>query len=137
MTNPLDNAFGLPATPTPKFDQAISTIVATAKNDSASEDFEFARANIRETMENATDAIAKLASIADQSQEPRAFEVLAKLMDTVVNASKELLANQEKIRKLDKADVPRDEEAKKSVTNNLFVGSTKDLNDVINKLREG
>lgn len=129
--SPINRALGLGSTPEDSRSEIIKSIVADAKNDSASEDFTFSRANIREVIENGTDAIAKLAVIADQSQNPRAFEVLAKLMDTVVNASRQLLEAQQQIRTIDKASVPQDEEARKNVTNNLFVGSTAELQKLL------
>lgn len=132
--DPIDNALGINSIVS-AHDKTIATIVNNARNDSASEDFTFARANIREVIENGTDAIAKLAQIADSSQNPRAFEVLAKLMDSMVIASEKLLDVQTKIRALDKADEPRDETAKK-VTNNLFVGSTRDFAKAIEEMNK-
>jgi hypothetical protein len=131
--SPIDKAFNL--TPMGNQSMAVSTLIAKAHDDSAREDFTFARANVREVVENANDAIAKLAVIADQSQNPRAFEVLAKLMDTTVAASKHLLELQKEIRDIDKADVPHDETAK-SVTNNLFVGSTAELSKMLQSMRD-
>ena len=131
--SPIDKAFGL--APMTNQSTAVSTLIAKAHDDSAREDFTFARANVREVVENANDAIAKLAVIADQSQNPRAFEVLAKLMDTAVVASKHLLELQKEIRAIDKADVPHDEAAK-SVTNNLFVGSTAELSKMLQSMRD-
>jgi hypothetical protein len=132
--NPIDRALNLgPINQT--YGKTISSIISQARDDSADEDFTFARANIREVIENGTDAIAKLTIIAQQSQNPRAYEVLAKLMDTITNASKELLELQEKIRTIDKADVPRNEESKNQVTNNLFVGSTHELQKMIENMR--
>ena len=45
------------------FTTTISTIVANAKNDSANEDFTYARANIREVISNGSDAISRMAQI--------------------------------------------------------------------------
>lgn len=132
--DPINNALNLG--PMPDYSKTVSTIVAVAKNDSAKEDFTFARSNIHEVIENGNDAIAKLAVIADQSQNPRAFEVLAKLMDSVVTASKQLLELQRDIRDIDKADVPKDEDARKHVTNNLFVGSTAELQKMIEDMKK-
>jgi hypothetical protein len=130
----LDKALGI--TPYDTFADKISEIVAIAKNDSASEDFTFARANIREIVQNGADAITKLALIAEQSQNPRAFEVLAKLMDTVVNANEKLLEAQKKIRELDKADISRDQSGKSVTNNNLFVGSTAELQRALKELKD-
>jgi len=133
--NPINKALNLGPVARNDYSKAVSTIVTAARNDSAKEDFTFARANIREVVENGNDAIAKLASIADQSQNPRAFEVLAKLMDSMVAANKQLLDLQKEIRTIDKADMPQDEEAKKQVTNNLFVGSTAELQKMIEDMK--
>lgn len=133
-TNPIDRALNINS----ESEMALATvekIVATAKNDSATEDFKFARANIREVISNGNDALAELSTVARQSQNPRAYEVLAKLMDTMVVASTHLLSLQEQIRSIDKADVPNDEDARKHVTNNLFVGSTAELQRVIASMK--
>jgi hypothetical protein len=129
--DPIDKSLGL----TPQiYSGTIATIVEKAVNDSATEDFTFARANIREIIENGNDAISKLATIADQSQNPRAFEVLAKLMDSMVIANEKLLELQKEIKEIDKANAPNSEQAK-SITNNLFVGSTAELQKVLKDMR--
>lgn len=140
MTNkanndPLSQALNL--TPlTTATDNAVKSLVAKAHDDSAKNDFEMARSNIHEVIQNGVYAMEKLSQIADSSQHPRAFEVLAKLMDTMLNANKELLELQKKIREIDAADAPTNEEAK-GVTNNLFVGSTADLQKVIETMKNG
>ena len=131
--NPIDKALNL--TPSIDFERTISTIVSSALNDSAKEDFTFARANIREVLENGNDAITKLSIIADQSQNPRAFEVLAKLMDSMVEANKQLLELQKEIRTIERADDPHNDNAR-TVTNNLFVGSTTQLQKMIEEMND-
>ena len=131
--NPIDKALNL--TPSIDFERTISTIVSSALNDSAKEDFTFARANIREVLENGNDAITKLSIIADQSQNPRAFEVLAKLMDSIVEANNQLLELQKEIRTIERADDPHNDHAR-TVTNNLFVGSTTQLQKMIEEMND-
>jgi hypothetical protein len=125
--DPFSRALGI--VPDPK-SETIKNLVKTALNDSAKDDFTYARANVREVVENGNDAIHKLASIAEQTQNPRAYEVLAKLMDTVVSANKELLTLQKQIRELDNADMPQNEDAR-TINNNLYVGSTAELAKLI------
>ena len=134
--DPINKALNIGPMAPISYNKTVANIIQSARNDSAKEDFTFARANIREVVENGNDAIAKLAVIADQSQNPRAFEVLAKLMDTMVVANEKLLEIQQKIRDLDKADMPHDDEAKKAITNNLFVGSTSDLAKIIESMKK-
>lgn len=128
--DPINSALGIGPININERSTAISSIVRDAFNDSAKEDFTFTRANLKDVIMNATDAIDKLAQIADSSQNPRAFEVLAKLMDTVVNASDKLIETHKKLQDIEKVNEPKNEEAK-SVTNNLYVGSTSDLLKVI------
>ena len=129
--DPIGKSLGLP---TYTNETAVSTIIAAAKNDSAKEDFTFARANMREVIQNGSDAIERMAQIADQSQNARDFEVLSNLMTTVANASEKLLRIQKAIREIDRTDQPHNEEAKQ-VTNNLFVGSTTELQKILSDLK--
>ncbi len=113
----------------------LDKMLADGHDDSASKDFEMARANIYEVIHNGQTAIETLGEIASQSQHPRAFEVLAKLMDTMLNANKELMNLQSKIREINNIDSPINEKAK-SVTNNLFVGSTAELQRMIKEMKK-
>lgn len=130
--DPLSKALNI--NPLQKTEDTVKTIVAKAHNDSALGDFETARANIHTMIMNAQDAIDKLAQIADSSQHPRAYEVLAKLIETGVQANKDLLELQQRIREIKMADNPTNEEAK-TINNNLFVGSTAELQKVIANLK--
>lgn len=116
-------------------DKFVTDIIANAHDDSAKQDFEIARANIHTMIENGQEAMTKLAQIADSSQHPRAFEVLAKLMDTMLQANEKLLDLQTKIREIDAADSPINEKAK-TVNNNLFVGSTAELQKVLQDIKK-
>jgi len=114
-----------------KMSNAVDLIIAEGHNDSAKKDFEYARGNLMQVIEDSREAIKTLAQIADTSQHPRAFEVLAKLVDTTVNANKSLLDLQAKIRELDAIDSPINEKAQHVHNNNLFVGSTAELQKIL------
>jgi hypothetical protein len=116
--------------------ETVKSLSEKAHDDSAKTDFEMARANIHEVIQNGVHAMEKLSQIADSSQHPRAFEVLAKLMETMLQANKDLLDLQKSIREIDAKDAPMNENAK-SVTNNLFVGSTAELQKVIENMKNG
>lgn len=135
--DPIGKALGLP--PEEKIEVA-NGFVEKLKNkmydNSASQDFEMARANVHGVIETGKEALLTLTEIAAQSQHPRAFEVLAKLMDTLISANKDLLDLQEKIRKIDHSDKPIGENAK-NVTQNLFVGSTAELQKIVKELKFG
>jgi Terminase DNA packaging enzyme len=113
----------------------IDKLLVESHDDSATKDFELARSNMHEMIQEGKEAMFKLAEIAASSQHPRAFEVYAKLMDTMMNANERLLDLQEKIREIKNADSPVNEKAK-SVTNNLFVGSTAELQRMIKDMNK-
>jgi hypothetical protein len=131
--DPLSDALGI--NPMTTINNAVKDIISTAYNDSATNDFEMARSNIHEVIQTGQEAIFKLGQIADSSQHPRAFEVLAKLMDTMLQANKDLMELQTKIREIKNIDEPNSAHAK-SVTNNLFVGSTAELQKVIAEMKK-
>lgn len=131
--DPIGKALGL--TPVEKEVDVVSKMIADAHNDSAKQDFEVARANIHNMIENGQEAMVKLAQIADSSQHPRAFEVLAKLMDTMLVANEKLLDLQTKIRDISTSDSPINEKAK-TINNNLFVGSTAELQKVLKDIKK-
>lgn len=112
----------------------VQDLMANALNDSARSDFEMARTNLHEIINTGLESLAKLAQIADQSQHPRSFEVLAKLIDSIATANKDLLELQVSIRNIDAADTPVTRGG--SVTNNLFVGSTAELQKVLKQIRD-
>ena len=130
--DPLGKALGLPALENEK---QIENLIAKAHDNSAKNDFEAARANLYEAIQTGQEAMDKLLEIASQSQHPRAFEVLAKLIDTNVAANEKLLQLQSKIREIDAADAPLSDRAQ-TINNNLFVGSTAELQKMIQNMNK-
>lgn len=131
--DPIGKTLGIE--PLEKKIEFIDKLLIDGLDDSATKDFELARTNMHEMINEGKEAMYKLAEIASSSQHPRAFEVYAKLMDTMMNANERLLDLQEKIREIKHADSPINEKAK-SVTNNLFVGSTAELQKMIKDMNK-
>lgn len=129
--DPIGNAFNM----VPLSSNPIDKILAEAHDDSAKKDFEYARSNLYTTIETGQRALEKLATIADQAQHPRMFEVMAGLIKTIADANKDLLLLQKNIRDIKDADAPQSEKAK-TINNNLFVGSTAELQKVIQELNK-
>jgi hypothetical protein len=69
--------------------------------------------------------------LARASEHPRAYEVVSTLMKTLVDANKDLVA-MNKDRKSEQAP----EEKQQVTNNNLFVGSTEDLQKMITEMQE-
>jgi len=89
-------------------------------------DYQYVRQNLHETIDKGSTALDALLELAKASEHPRAFEVVGQLTKTLVDANKDLIEVQRKIKELKKDSVEK-ETAKNVTNNNLFVGSTADL----------
>lgn len=101
-------------------------IVVPEDTSEADRDYKYARDNFYHVIEKGTQALEDLLDVASQSQHPRAYEVLATTMKTLIDANKDLV---ELSRKKNEEQAPKSEGAK--VTNNLFVGSTAELQQIM------
>lgn len=105
-------------------------------SDELEDDFSSARHNIHDMINTAKDAISNLSQIANLSQQPRAYEVLAKLIETSVKANKDLLDIQEKIKQIKNIETKTSiSDNSKTINNNLFVGSTSDLQKLLKEIK--
>ena len=89
-------------------------------------DYEYARGNILAAIEKGQEALSGVLEVAGMSQHPRAYEVAAKLLDSVTNANERLLELTKK-----KMEINGEAGQPKTVNNNLFVGSTAELQKLI------
>ena len=106
----------------------ISTIEETKEivvpiDKDAEVDFDTGRENLYKMLDKGNDAIDGILALAKEGEHPRAYEVAGQLIKTVADVSKDLMAMQEKLKKL--KEVPN--QGPTSVTNALFVGSTTEL----------
>ncbi len=90
-------------------------------------DFEYTRENIMTIIETGNKSLEELFDLARQAQNARAFEVIASLIKTLADANKDLLDLHKKSQELDPESVSN----AKTVNQNLFVGSTKELMQMI------
>lgn len=96
-------------------------------------DIRYARDMMYDTIKNTSDAVEEMLSIAKQSQHPRAFEVVATLLNTQREATKDLLELHKKKKELKHED----KDGPDTVQNNLFVGSTADLLKLLKNKTDG
>ena len=112
--------------------QFLPMVQDKPQDSTVQDDFDYARENLMDVIGKGQEALFDLMDVARQSQHPRAYEVLSTLMNTMVGASKDLLELQAKKKKL-LADNP--EANNQQVTNNLFVGSTAELQKMLEQRR--
>jgi hypothetical protein len=100
----------------------------------ADKDYQYARENFYNVIETGTKALEDMLDVAKASEHPRAYEVVSTIMKTLVDANKDLVAMSEK-----KAGPKKQESSptEGTVNNNLFVGSTAELQAMLKDLKNG
>ena len=100
--------------------------------DVVDDDAEFARQNIRDLIVKGNDAASHIVEIAKQSEHPRAFEVVGNMIKQLADVNQQLLDLHKQ-----QADVGRIQKTEtKTVNNNVFIGSTNELNKIIKNYKE-
>ena len=88
------------------------------------DDYDFSRKTYKDLIYNGTRSMDVLSELAIESEHPRAFEVLAQTIKNISDVTKNLMNLQKQKKDLTKEER---EEAKNVTNNNMFVGSTTDL----------
>ena len=99
----------------------------------AEADYKYSRENFYNLVERGQDAITGILDLAKESEHPRTYEVAGQLIKTVSEVTERLADLQEKMKRL--KEVP--DHAPKNVTNALFIGSTKELQNLLKDKSDG
>jgi hypothetical protein len=102
------------------------------KRDLVNQDFSEARKNMKELIATGFDAIDGMMKVAEASDSPRAYEVVSILLKTMTEMNSGLVELHEKA---NKAEPFTNKQVKNTTNNSIFVGSTKDLQNLINQSR--
>jgi len=86
------------------------------------DDYEFSRATLKDLIKVGTYSMDSLAELARESEHPRAFEVLSNHLKAIGDITDKLMQLQKRKKELTHDDVKRE-----ITNNNVFVGSTTDL----------
>ena len=100
-------------------------------------DYLVVRDNLKELINKGTSAIDGILNLASETEQPRAYEVLAQLIKTVADTNKDLLDMHNKMKTI-KGDQPQTTNSGNTITNNsIFVGSTAELQKLLRgKMKE-
>jgi|TARA_R100000482_G_C5117557_1_gene143870 hypothetical protein len=92
--------------------------------DDIKKDYEYTRGNLYSLIEKGQEAVNGILELAQETEQPRAYEVAGQLIKSVSDATDKLLDLQKKLK-----DVEEDKQVRgpSTVNNALFVGSTADL----------
>ena len=99
------------------------------------DDYDHARENLRKLLTDGQTALSTALAVAQQSEHPRAIEVVGNLMKQLADINQQLLdLHQQKV----KLDATK-KASKTEVTNNnaIFVGSTAELSKMLSTMSKG
>ena len=91
------------------------------------DDFEYSRATYYELLDKGREGVDLMMELARESEHPRAFEVLSGMIKQMSDVNDKLMDLQKK-----RVDLSKPKEQQKQLTqNNVFVGSTADLQKML------
>ena len=93
-----------------------------------SDDYTFARENIRSILEKGNEALEQMLTIANLSQHPRSYEVVSELIKSLASTNKDLLDLAEKNKRIEMIG----ENNHQTINNNLYI-STAELQKLLTK----
>jgi hypothetical protein len=129
----LSDALNLPKPEPAKEPTTIQTEVKSVKVNrvDADRDYSEVRDNLKRIIEKSEEAIENILEVAVESQNPRAYEVVAQLISASLEANNKLMHLHKQIK-----DIKKEEPGKTTnVTNNsIFVGNTADLQKMIRNM---
>lgn len=99
----------------------------------ADKDYREVRENLKRIISQSEEATQGILEVAQESQNPRAYEVVAQLISATLEANNKLIHLHKQVK-----EIKREEEGSpKTVTNNaIFVGNTADLQKMIRDMRK-
>jgi hypothetical protein len=92
-------------------------------NDNVKSDYEYSRDTYYELIEKGREAMDLMIEVARESEHPRAFEVLSNMIKNVSDVNDKLMDLNKKNKDINREDTKE----VGGTTNNLFIGSTTDL----------
>ena len=92
-------------------------------------DYEYTRGNLYSLIEKGQEALDSILEVAQEGQQPRAYEVVSQLLKNVADTTDKLIDLQLKTKELN----AEDKRGPSTVNNALFVGSTAELQSGINQ----
>jgi len=95
--------------------------------DDVKDDYEFSRETYRGLVTKSNEAIEQMLNLALQSEHPRAFEVLSNMLKNTSDMTDKLMALQKAKKEIQRKEEMSAESKPALTQNNLFLGSTTDL----------
>lgn len=87
----------------------------------AKEDFDYVRKNFKQIIETGKEALTSLSAVAEATDHPRAYEVLANLLKTIAESNKELMELHKQKKELERKDKNERGNTSNTTNNNLIL----------------
>jgi TRAP-type uncharacterized transport system substrate-binding protein len=125
--NDLNDTFNVDGEIVPSTDRKLKKI--TSQVDDIKKDYDYTRGNLYSIIEKGQEAINGILELAQESDQPRAYEVAGQLIKSVADTTDKLADLQKKLKDLEENNT---KSGPNSVTNNaVFVGSTTELQKLL------
>lgn len=102
-------------------------IIPKLSLDEEKEDYNYTRANLYKLIEKAQQAVDEVLEVAQQSDSPRAYEVVFQGIKHAADVTDKLIELQQKMQKL----TGEEKKGPNTINNTMFVGSTADLQKIL------
>jgi hypothetical protein len=96
----------------------------TATKEQLKKDYEYTRGNLYSLIEKGQEAVDGILELAQESDQPRAYEVAGQLIKHIGDVADKLVDLQKKVNEIEN---PKKEKQVNTTNNTMFVGSTADL----------
>tara|TARA_B100002019_G_C20761859_1_gene353373 strand:+ start:108 stop:455 length:348 start_codon:yes stop_codon:yes gene_type:complete len=96
-------------------------------------DYDYSRETYYDLLEKGRESLDLMIEVARESEHPRAFEVLSNMMKNMADINDKLMDLNKKNKDISKEDI---QEAKQITNNNVFLGSTTDLQRLLQDERK-
>ena len=106
-------------------------MIPTTEEDKLKRDYNLVRKNLKEIIDTGNTAIDGILTVASETESPRAYEVAAQMIKNVADVNKDLIEMHNKMKTIKKEETNLNH----TTNNSIYVGSTSDLQDLINQSR--
>lgn len=107
--------------------------IATSTKEQLKKDYEYTRGNLYSLIEKGQEAVDGILELAQESDQPRAYEVAGQLIKHVGDVADKLVDLQKKVAEIEN---PKKTKEVNTTNNTMFVGSTADLAKFLKQQRD-
>ena len=113
--------------------EVVTSVDTASTKEQLKKDYEYTRGHLYSLVEKGQEAVDGILELAQESDQPRAFEVAGQLIKHVGDVADKLVDLQKKVNEIEN---PKKDKQVNTTNNTMFVGSTADLAKFLKKQRD-